>query len=309
MNSPQPQKNTQLNHTSIFDPDKSFLDLTVVRTTIGIIGMVALLVTAFIAFHMPLTLDLSGDGFNHAVAQFKVPIGILTISIPLLALLAANHRSEQTKKQMILTLSQIERTDRQITMVQGQNIFSNYFKHLEEFDKRFKGKDNDIAMHVTSPYKLHHFLFPNSRHGKLELSKNAISIAEDTATAFIRLCRRFKYEEHWSSSALKIDKKIRLLVERFKISQGSRTGTQILADGESFMLTGGQLGSFLVHNILIFRYLDDILSFDEKYLTPPNLKHIVDLDMSKIPYDYKEEKTFIPFDIEEILGLSNPDNL
>jgi len=307
MKSLLPQQNMQRDQALIFDPDKGFLQLTVVRITISVICIVALLVSAFIASNMPLILDLSGDGFNYAVAQFKVPIGILTVSIPLLALLAANHRSEQTKKQMMLTLSQIERTDFQIKIVQGQNTFSNYFKHFEEFDKRFKGKVGDTEMHVRSPHRLHHFLFPKSRHGNLEISGDAISIAEDAATAFIRLCKRFKYEDHWSSSALKIDKKVQALVDNFKIFQGSRTGTQMLADGDSFILTGGKLASFLVHNILIFRYIDEILSFDEKYLTPPNLKHLVDLDMSKIPYDYHGGKTFLPFDIEEVLGISNPD--
>ncbi|CAK1722827.1 hypothetical protein F0248_02380 [Vibrio crassostreae] len=65
--------------------------------------------------------DWSFKGFNFALTVFKVPVGIFAICGTWAALAAANHRSK-------LMLHQISETN-------SQNIFTNYFKHLEEFQK------------------------------------------------------------------------------------------------------------------------------------------------------------------------------
>lgn len=60
-------------------------------------------------------------GVNDLLVVFKVPLGIAAIVFPLVALVAASHRSEQTKKQILIS--------------HQQNTFSNYYKHVEEFGK------------------------------------------------------------------------------------------------------------------------------------------------------------------------------
>lgn len=104
-----------------FDPHKSFLSLAVLKVVVGFAVVLAMVVSLVITMNSSIEIDLSYSGFNDAVRIFSVPLGILALIIPVVALLAANHRSEQTKEQMRLAGE--------------QNNFSNYYKHLEEFEK------------------------------------------------------------------------------------------------------------------------------------------------------------------------------
>lgn len=95
---------------------------------------------------------------------FKVPATIWALSIPLGALAVSAHRSRQTARQIQL---QIE-----------QNIFSNYYKHLEEFEKHAyseagddEGKRKTIKelVHVR---ELHRLIYPNAQHENPQVSKS-----------------------------------------------------------------------------------------------------------------------------------------
>jgi hypothetical protein len=79
-----------------FDPTKSFFELAVVQATFLVITLLALLFAAVIYINSDLSYDWSYEGFNNFVIFYKVPLGTLALLIPAVALLAANHRSEQT---------------------------------------------------------------------------------------------------------------------------------------------------------------------------------------------------------------------
>lgn len=150
----------------MFDPHKSFIELPVVWGTITIITLLALFVTIVIVTNSSLTFDFTSDGFNYFLSAFKFPLGILALIIPIIALLAANHRSEQTKEQIRVTNS--------------QNVFSNHYKHIEEFKKYVEGLKiesvNDVRIR-----KLHKKMFPGSFHG-------VHSIDADLAREFAHGC-------------------------------------------------------------------------------------------------------------------------
>lgn len=59
--------------------------------------------------------------YSEFANAFELPIAVIAAAIPLTILAGATHRSAQTK--------------RQIDVQMDQNIFSNYYKHLEEFER------------------------------------------------------------------------------------------------------------------------------------------------------------------------------
>jgi len=310
MNFPQsPQRD--LPQTSMFNPEQAFLDLKVVRITVGTIGALAALVTFLIAVNTCLAFDLSADGFNFAVAQFKVPIGILTVSIPLLALLAANHRSEQTKRQMYLTTTQIARTDQQINrsdqqikISQGQNVFSNYFKHLEEFEKRFKIKSSSQDLYLISPQKAHQKFFPEAKKGILTISPRVIANISTHAASFIEACRGFNTGE-WAPVAGYVHNRMTELGIKYQLGHGTISGILVsVKNGETFTLINGSVPAALTHFISIFRFLDEVCSFDESYTTPKIIADILNLDTSFFP-EHVPGKGFVLFDIDRLITISN----
>ncbi|EGQ7857877.1 hypothetical protein H9W03_002885 [Vibrio parahaemolyticus] len=134
----------------MFDPHKSFIELPVVWLFIFIIFVLALLCGLLIAANTPLVLSFSSDGFNYFLSSFRFPLGILALIIPIVALLAANHRSEQTKEQIRVT--------------NMQNVFSNHYKHIEEFKKYIDGLKIN-SMNDVRIRKLHKKMFPRSFEG------------------------------------------------------------------------------------------------------------------------------------------------
>ncbi|MEZ9464453.1 hypothetical protein AB4178_22470 [Vibrio splendidus] len=83
-------------------------------------------------------------GFNYAITIFKVPLGIFAICGTWAALAAANHRSQ-------LMIQQIEETS-------SQNVFTNYFKHLEEFQK-YIDKNTFLSKNLLNVRDTHDALY------------------------------------------------------------------------------------------------------------------------------------------------------
>lgn len=122
-----------------FSPEKSLFSLPIVRWCAGGSAILAIAVSLTIFYNLRYyPFDFSGDGFNRFAEFYKVPAALLAIGFTLVGLCAANHRSEQTKKQIERTSSQIALTNNQITLTREQNIFANHYKHLEEFEKFLK---------------------------------------------------------------------------------------------------------------------------------------------------------------------------
>ena len=64
----------------------------------------------------------TSDCINDAISRLKLPIAIMALTFPAVALVASHHRSAQTA-------AQIERTDKQIAATESKNAFENCIKH------------------------------------------------------------------------------------------------------------------------------------------------------------------------------------
>lgn len=198
-----------------FSPEKSLFSLPVVQWCAGVSALFAIVVTTAIAFSLrELPFDLTANGFNYFSDQFKVPAALLAIGFTLVGLCAANHRSEQTKKQIERTSIQISLTNNQINLTVEQNIFANHYKHLEEFEKyctsiweresdecnemKLKFEKNSTLMEVYGVMRplidqkylrgAYTYIYPNSKKGDFRLSENFI---EEIDRKIINIAKKY----------------------------------------------------------------------------------------------------------------------
>ncbi|MFJ3354562.1 hypothetical protein [Serratia liquefaciens] len=103
-------------------------------------------------------INISAEGYDDFLRIFKLPIGVLSLSIPLVAIVAHIHRTIQTAKQIELT-NQKNITDR----------FFAHHKYIVDSLSSIKGhelKINEatITPKVSHPYALYRFIFPTSSY-------------------------------------------------------------------------------------------------------------------------------------------------
>lgn len=126
--------------------------------------MVSVVSTISIVYISELKFDGSYRGFNQFIEYFRFPIAVLATSIPLGAIYATNHRSEQTKKQIVTT--------------NVQNNFINYYKHIEEFEKYASNHFENHGTHLISARETYNKLFTNSKNGDYTLSNTIVNEIE-----------------------------------------------------------------------------------------------------------------------------------
>lgn len=138
---------------------------------------------AFGIYHQnDIYISLKAVDIENALIAFKLPLIIMGLTIPLTALSASIHRSQQTQKQI---LSQ-----------QLQNQFSNHFKHLEEFKKQFTGEEISLITELWgSSEQMHGFFYPNTHIGEYN-STFKIRELENLIESFTNTGAKFDKSTH-----------------------------------------------------------------------------------------------------------------
>ncbi len=149
-------------------PDVRFFGLRLVKFVSVIFGSVfffTLAVTLLDTSALDWKLNVEGLKFFFLDAM-KVPGSILAFYLAVLGLIGANHRSEQTKKQ--------------ISATGEQNRFSNYFKHLEEFKKHVDGLEHRDQIDMTKIRMIHDNLFSRAyAFGDYKIDSEELEIVHD----------------------------------------------------------------------------------------------------------------------------------
>ncbi|EMC8461176.1 hypothetical protein [Vibrio alginolyticus] len=148
-----------------FHPDKGFFNLKIVWATIIAITCISMIIFLLIISNSELETNLSYKGWNNFINYFKVPLGILATLIPLGAIYATHHRSIQTLEQM-------NQARIQLKMTESQNVFSNYYKHLEEFEKYCKEHCSESV--YKNRRSLYQLAFPNTRQADYSANKELL---------------------------------------------------------------------------------------------------------------------------------------
>lgn len=283
----------------LFDPDKGFLELPVVRYALAILFGVCFILIVFVAATSRRSFQLDADGLSNFALLFRVPVGAFTLSLPVFALLAASHRSEQTKQQMVLTRSQIDRTDRQIKIASEQGAFSNYYKHLEEFVKYCEAHFKNKSFAVIAPRKLHALMYPRARQGDLNIDKNFLrtfDIDIDDLRSLLALLLEVqgRYE-----ILHKISADTEELLEKYKIHRSSSSsGMQISVNGASVYVPGKHLSSFVLYHLQIIQTIDEALEFDANYVASSSVRYV--FEFSKLLAKKGDIGLSSKFDFEEL---------
>ena len=87
---------------------------------------------------------------NNFFDLYKFPLSIFGLSVPLTAIVAALHRSEEANLQIEETLK--------------QNTFNNYIKHQEDFFKLLEKIESKCSCRFTDPLTLYRRIFPKNNY-------------------------------------------------------------------------------------------------------------------------------------------------
>lgn len=284
-----------------FSPEKSLFSLPIVRWCAGVSFGIAATIFIVIMFHFKdYPFDFSGQGFNNFAEFYKVPAAFLAIGLTLVGICAANHRSEQTKKQIEKTTTQIGLTNSQIDLTKIQNNFSNYYKHIEEFEK-YCGDHTEFKTITIQPRKLHRLLFPNSNSASaiFEINNDFIAKFDTFTEEFLNFSSKFSdlpndlkyFDANDANERIELFKRF-----SFISITSSGGGTEIESRKRKFILPNGSWPDFIKNFIYIISIIDTVLKFDLNYNSSEVIKSALSIDLNSIP---RSGSTAGLFSIEE----------
>lgn len=258
-----------------FHPEKSLFDLPLVRRIAWLTIIFALSLSLVIALNSGLRAQFDYAGFNHAIEVFRVPLGVLALGLSLVGICGANHRSEQTKRQ-------IERTSLQIELTRSQNDFANYYKHIEEFEKycaKLKKPDTEVIL----TRNLYRKLFLKSRNGDFLISPDIVDNFNASLSKFIQLCFEIGSSDldiyrGGIYDLLQLRKNLLSQYETLQTIESSSSAFVNL-DGKEYAIFDSAYGIFFEGYRSLFNLIDAILRFDINYLTGPALSLINNMHM------------------------------
>jgi hypothetical protein len=256
-------KKKEYNYTE--QASKTLWQLSNFKWTVGIIPVVSFVVTLFILFSNNFNFDTTYESWNNLIIIFRVPLGILAIIILVVAAIASNHRSLQSK---VL-----------IKLQDGQNKFSNYYKHKEEFDKYLA---NTIQLQGKTIYNVHNLIFPDVNRGNY---KNCPRIVEEKTRHIIQLLDTYSAET--SDKNIELIYSINILLENLEQSIGvinDKSGKTYNQNGIKMIIKGG--GHMKGHFYSIqsrIGILKTILEFDSLSELPKTIESFLELDFSTMP--------------------------
>lgn len=116
-----------------------------------------------ICFHDNITFSLF-FGANEAllfINNFKLPLGIWAVGLPILLLLATQHRSEQTAEQIKLTIEANEK-------LSTQNTLKNYYDSITDFEKYVENNFHSDVIEIKNKRQLYKLFFPDNSYKNVE---------------------------------------------------------------------------------------------------------------------------------------------
>ncbi|WP_196895844.1 hypothetical protein [Aureivirga marina] len=227
---------------------------------------------------------LTIQGFENFYNWFKIPLYTAALAFPLGALTVSNFRAKQmhhnletAQKNIELAQSNHEIALNNIEATQAQNTFNNYYKHVEEFEKRLVKLENSYGIKFTHKFELYNLLFPENTQNSLNLIGDITYI-----NSLIDLCKEIDKEpkENNNYTIFKyLDKICSLKGElRFKI--------------ESYVLIRGELEELPEFNYYEISY-NDIEFFKDLVIIKEVLNDLLNFSQVKNNYsvlDFENNK-------------------
>lgn len=275
----------------LFDPEKSLISLGIFKATILIHITVALALSIAIIYNSDLSPNFSYEGVNFFVEVFRAPLAILALIIPMVALLASNHRSEQTIAQIKSSTS--------------QNTFSNHYKHLEEFEKYCNtlfSEDNKISR----PRHLHRIIYSNSQRGSYEIAQSFIDKTEQHITTCLELIRKLNTPEmkEWVTALDQLTTKLRAFAtENHIYIKTASTSSQVSFKDITLHIPDGDIRNILIVFFMQIKILKKAVEFAPSASFEAVTNKISEVNVSRIPkFPVKIPTSFTGVNIEKLLN-------
>lgn len=250
-----------------FNPEKGLTELPILWYGIILFSSLALFFGIIIFLNESLALKLDGEGFNNFVTIYKVPLSILAFIIPYIAFIATTHRSIQSKEQIITSKS--------------QNIFSNYFKHLEEFQK-YIGVNNSIE---TSRFKniriTHRILFADANIGNYSFNKNILKVIKEGTKKCVRLLEDLKIEGNDTNNIFfGVQIEFNKIIDAFEGNY--LAGELIIWEDREYRMM--DKANQIIHNVKAqAKFIESIITFDQFVDIPKSLIKLKEIDTNAVP--------------------------
>lgn len=286
-----------------FDPQKSLFDLPIVRHTIITAAILSTIVACIIIAHNEENFLFTGDGFNNLIAIYRVPLGILAVGLTLVGIFGANHRSEQTKRQIERSFDQINLSNAQMKLTENQNIFSNFYKHIEEFSKYCE--DHGSNQRYLAPRYLYSQIFDKSFLGDYSISEKFLSDFSKFIEEVLVEAENLKTHIAFSDSLELITVKKTKFAQKLKLvdSNKNQSGTSFHYAGKPYILPGGNAQTTIEVLVYIIESVDTALRFEPKYVSSREVEAIKGMNTGFIsPASLSTQIN--PFDLQKIAGLS-----
>lgn len=255
----------------LFNPEKSLISLGIFKATVLAHIIAAAILSLVIAYNSELSPSFSYEGVNFFVEAFRVPLAILALIIPMVALLASNHRSEQTIKQ--------------IKSATSQNTFSNHYKHLEEFEKYcnslFEGN-----LSIIKPRHLHSKIYRDSKNGNYSVSHLFLENLDTHINSCLNCFRKMQNTDKniWAPALANVIK----LLENFERSHYLRTPppekvTTITYKRSVIAVPEADVRGLVSTFVSQISIISDAVKFDPSLRADAIMQAVLLIDVSKMP--------------------------
>lgn len=143
--------------------EKSLFQLKSFRYALWLPISVAFLISVYIILTSNLIYKSGFVGLNNLWDIFKVPLAVLSLAFPSVALVTANHRSIQSKRQIQLTAS--------------QNTLKNFYDSINDFEKYLDSFAFQNCFTYTNKRVIYKKFFPENspRFVETTIDKKTIS--------------------------------------------------------------------------------------------------------------------------------------
>lgn len=156
--------------------------------------------------------DFTLAGVVFAYEKFKLFLSVAALVFPSVALVASNHRSKQTLEQIKIT--------------NAQNIFSNFFKHREEFMKHLDALEKEYPIVFRDRVGLYGKVFQENSFEKFSPKSTGVngeSCLDWAAVRYNSLLNDLSRIEHQKAAR-------RFIAECFCLSDSLNFGAQISSE-------------------------------------------------------------------------------
>lgn len=141
------------------------------------------------------TFDFSSAGYTKFLSIFSLPIGVLSLSIPLVAIVAHIHRTIQTEKQ--------------INLIDQKNISDRFYSHYKyimdsfssiEMDNMKINGDTSKKIKISNINSLYHCFFPHSSPENGVITDGNLNHATEISKSFYDINEKIKELEDKTSN-------------------------------------------------------------------------------------------------------------